>query len=51
MNDFMLVVNYFFDTFANFFNLLTSHWLLSLFVVFAIMSFIVNLFLMVKGTK
>lgn len=51
MSDFRLVIDYFFSCFGQFFSLLSSNWFLSLFVVFAIMSFIVNLFLMIKGTK
>lgn len=49
MNDFYLVIDYFFEVLTDVFNLIMSNWLFTLSLLILIFSIIVNLMLTIKG--
>lgn len=49
MNDFYLVIDYFFEVLTDVFNLMMSNWLFTLSLLILIFSIIVNLMLTIKG--
>lgn len=51
MNDFLLVVDSFFSILTQYFNEIISNWFTGLLFLIFIFGLIVNLFLMIKGTR
>lgn len=49
MNDFILVINYFFDVLGNLFNLLVSNWFFGFILLTLVFTFIVELFVITRG--
>lgn len=51
MNDFIHVIDYFFRVLMQFFSLMISNWFFGFMFLILIFSFIVNLYLIIKGSR
>lgn len=51
MNDFIMVINYFFSVLSQLFSLLTSNWFFGFILLTGIFALVIDLVLITKGTK
>lgn len=51
MNNLQLFIDWFFNLLSYTFKIITSHWLLGLFLLIWLLSLIVDIFVMVKGSR
>lgn len=49
MNNFILVIDYFFEVLTDIFNLLTSNWFFGFIFLTLVLSFIIDLFIITRG--